>query len=256
MKDLLDKPGAVQPWLPDSHVPTFQSAFGDDKRHWVFWQSLPDTNKSGEAISDQDFEYHWASGQPLASSEPRKELIHHLLLKHAGELIQVGEGCWRAYDGSRVPPELLLPQYSIDEEQYHMVKGKGSGKASGGSKGGKGCKKKPPLHRGKGSKQAQSSASGDDESFAWVGFENRIVRRISDRQYVVWESPLMSLPRLFHSLGRKFTATELYDFWCHSKLRALHRPHAWASMLLQDAAYERFKSTGYWGHPRNQKPSA
>ena len=246
MKDLLGLPGAVLPWLADSYMKSFRSVFGVEKRYWVFWQSLPNTNKQGEAITAEEFHQQWVLKPVGPTDEPRKDLIHHLLSNHAGELVQVGEGEWKVYNGP-VPPALFLPQYSIDEEQYHMVNGKG------GSKGGK----KGWRHKGKGvgAKGGQASASGDDTQFTgWVGFENRIVIRSSDQQYAVWQGPLITLPRLFHALGKAFTAAELYEFWCHCKLRVLHRPHAWGSELRQDAAYERYKSTGYWGHPRRQKP--
>ena len=251
-KDLLGLPGAVQPTIADGVV-NVVPAFGGDKSRWILWTVMPDTNQPGVPISLEDFESDWVQQKTTPTNVPHKDLLHHLIQSHAGELRALGTGNWKRCEGR--PCEALFHwQYAMSSQEraeMHSYKrwcddhGRGRGKGSAfGGKGGKG-KGKGPASGGK----------GDSEAPMWSrygkpNFENRILRIHDEGSFDVWEGVVISLPRLFHCLGFAFTAADLYAFWHTLNIIATHRPHSWATEARQGASRERYRRWGKYGHSR------
>ena len=250
-KDVLGLPGAVCPSKPDG-MSTKLPVFGTDKNSWVLWSSLPDTNSaSGKPITPEDFEATWLSHATTPTGNPHKDLLHHLMQNHAGELAALTDGTWRSLRGQ--PPEALFhAQFAVDFDQYWLIKGaspasggKGKGKPDFGGKG-----KGKAAFGGKGKKGNPDPAFGGDlvAQFGHPGFKNRILHIETWDHYWVWEGPLFSLPRLFHCLGLSFSASEIYAFYRSLNLRVVHRPHSWPARERAVASVLRYKDTGRYGH--------
>ena len=213
---------------------------------------MPDTNRPGWPISFHDSESEWVQPETTPTNDPHKDLLHHLIQSHAGELRAVGSGSWKRFYGQ--PPEALFhPQFASTPEQKaamadykivlekgHRRKGKGSASASGG-KGGTG--------KGKG----KGPASGGSERpmgtrFGTPGFQSRILHIHDENTYYVWGGAVISLPRLLHCLGAGHSASDLYAYWHTLNIIVTQRPHAWSKETRQVAAFKRYEQFGHWGH--------
>ena len=138
---------------------------------------------------------------------------------------------------------LFDPQFALTNEDHLMCKGlaKGldqsryqrdseimwqchwKGPAEGGDKG-----------KGKG-KQLAVGSKGKDE----LEFRNRVVQRHHDSSWQNRAGIAVTLPQLFLSLGRKYTAAELYGYFNTLESLCITRLHAWARPVRQAASIER-----------------
>ena len=69
-----------------------------------------------------------------------------------------------------------------------------------------------------------------------------------DGTWSVREGKCISLPQLFHTMGREYNSVQLYEYWHLLRPLACKRPHAWASPWRQQAVLERYEATGRYGH--------
>lgn len=240
-KDILGLPGAVQPWIPDGMSDQMPEFF-KNKTDWALWMVLADPDHPGQPLAGDVFERDWARRTTTPTGNPVKDLFHHIVKNHEGELRSMDQGKWVKMWG--VPPDALLhPQFSMDHQQFRDVKGKlnkGKGKDKGKGKADKG----QPLAASKGKGNVDQPLA----DLKVPGFENRILHIANEHEYWVWTGGLTSLPRLAHALGAQYSLHELYGFWCAMDIRVTHREHPWPNQIKSDAAMLRKKETGRFGH--------
>ena len=197
------------------------------------FQRLPDPNGIGEPISEKAF---WAD--PWRGNS--QELLFHVMKTHEGELAEV-IGEWVPYDydpAIGVPTALCHPQFAWNAKQFGkmsaLTKPKGNGK---------GKRKGQPL--------AAPSFIKDPTEVSAIG-ETRVLRPPTDngRCWHVRSSRVVSLPRLFYELGKRFNACELLAYWSTLQSFAIKKPHGVASAERQMAAQLRYEETGRYGWGR------
>ena len=222
---------------------------------WKLGDELPDTDKlTGEPISDWAFHQRW--------NQDARNLMHHLIKKHEGELKEL-EGHWVESSDlvSSIPDALFDPQFSLNELDFEtarwldeprrasssmhadtyliMAKGKGKKPAVGG-KGGKG----KPGGQGKPAVGGKGQWIVDNKNGEWLSS----ALQMSPTGWRYREGSCIDLPTVFLKLGKWYTATQLYRYWNTLPPFVSKRPHSWSSPWVAQAAHERFKETGYYGH--------
>ena len=246
-KDIMGLPGAVEPWIADGmskHMPVY----GGDKQDWALWCAVADPDNPGQPLATDVFERKWAQANTTPTNNPIKNVFHHIIKNHEGELRSMENGTWVRVHG--VPPDALFhEQFAMDASQFWMCKGVKSGKGQGKNKG-KGRKSlwrdSPASGTGKG-KVNQPLAVAD---LKVPGFENRILQIEDEVTFWVWTGGLTSLSRLAHALGPTFTFPEIYGLYCAMDIRVTHRVHSWPNQIRSDAAILRKRETGFFGHRR------
>ena len=62
------------------------------------------------------------------------------------------------------------------------------------------------------------------------------------------EGRCIDLATLFLTFGKQYTATQLYRYWNTLTDFADKRPHPWASPWVREAAHDRYRKAGCYGH--------
>jgi hypothetical protein len=203
-----------------------------DRELGILLDSLPDTDGEGQHILEEDFEIRWGSDTTL--------LLKHLFTKHWGELIEL-EMVWNYLDGDMPAFIYTNPQFASttwDAAQIRRSKGLGKGTASA-------VGDRVPAIGGR------APAVGGREPAVGVrapavGGKTRVCYREGDRVKVK-QATVITLPDLFLTMRKQYTATVLYRFWCKSYSVVLRRPHAWTNPARQVAALNRFQESGFYG---------
>ena len=118
-KDIMGLPGAVQPWIPDgmsNHTP----AFGGFQADWALWYTVADPDRPGQPLAEDAFERNWVLANVTPTNDPKKNVFHHIVKNHEGELRSMDKGEWVKMQG--VPPDVLFhPQYATDSSQFWLM---------------------------------------------------------------------------------------------------------------------------------------
>jgi len=198
-----------------------------DREIGILLDCLPDTDGEGQRILKEDFESRWGSDATL--------LFKHLFAKHWGELIEL-HSVWNDLDGDM--PEFIYnnPQFAATtRDAAQIIRSKGLGKGTASAVG-----DRVPAIGGR------APAVGGRAPA--VGGRTRVCYRDGDRVKVK-QATVITLPDLFLTMRKQYTATVLYRFWCKSYSVVLRRPHAWTNPARQNAARIRHQDTGFYGFP-------
>ncbi len=223
---------------------------------WRLLTALPDTDGTGEPITDSCFERRWWN---------HEDLLKHLFKKHEGELAELW-GEWVEFDrnlSTDVFDKLSHAQFAKSSNEWSMRttgdrytdfqaaavgKGKavkGDGKAATVGKGTAVKGDGKPAAGGKG-----TAVKGDGKPAAGgkgKGTEGSRVLSSHDGEWMYRRATVISLPELFLKLGEHRSAAELYQYWHTRPLLTVKRPHSWAQPHRRAAAQIRFHETGYYG---------
>ena len=181
------------------------------------WKQLP-----WEAVED---ECHGCESEcPLA------EYLKHLCRRYEGEVAVA----WEQFTWHAGPPprekRLWHPQFSKKAAQVSVL-------AALAARG----------------KTTPGTRFEENEDLLAVG-STTIVRFAADPKVGHWRlsGGAVTLMELFHRLGERFSAQELFCWYYHAPKLTIKRAHPWGSQDVRDAAHLRFKTYGHYGHRRGR----
>ncbi len=209
---------------------------------WRLLTALPDTDGTGEPITDSCFVRRWWNNH--------EDLLKHLFEKHKGELAELW-GEWIEFDrnlSTDVFDELSHAQLAKSSNEWSMrttgdrytdfqAAAVGKGKAV------KGDGKAATVGKGTAVKGDGKPAAGGKGK----GTEGSRVLSSHDGEWMYRRATVISLPGLFLKLGEHRSAAELYQYWHTRPLLTVKRPHSWSQPHRRAAAQLRFYETGYYG---------
>jgi len=233
-----------------------RSADGD---RLTLLRELPDTDFSGRPISAEIFQQRWQGNAQL--------LIKHLVKKHEAEIVEL-VGQWVPMEG---PPPIsgpfFHPQFAASASQWHEMKamrksqGKGTGRGTG--KGARPVSKSADGDKGRlsGDKGSKSACGGkvSTPGGGGKGLKSDIFNQQTQvlsycegvpvgYTFAFRQAWVVTLPTLLWRLSNKFTAQELYSYYCSCRVLAHRREHSWTNPVRVAAAWHRKATTGHWGH--------
>lgn len=184
-------------------------------------------------------------------------LINDLIKRHEGEVRELA-GLWEQHEGplprAEEVPDLFHYQFALCWQDYadsirHGWKGQGvSGKGqSRPGKGGKGSTPKGSSTPAVGGNLPYGSFGDDREDdsvqmLAPRGLRSNMRYRRSAR--------VCGLADLFSMFGNRYTAAQLYLFYCRARLIVTKRLHAWGNEVARASAQLRHGALGQYGFSR------
>ena len=219
---------------------------------WKLIDELPDTDQLSGAIMDSaTFASRWQQSPAL--------VLKHLLKKHEGELVEL-EGWWLEGTEEFPPDELFDAQFASNDTDFSRCKELDKGASmdrsrySGDYRRGKGKRKGKPAvgEPAVGSSGKGPAVGGKGKSIMDMTqgqpFTSNVLQLKPDGTWYARCGTCMSLAHLFAKLGERWTAAKLYEYYNICRVLACKRQHPWASPWRQQAAIERYKETGRYGH--------